>query len=447
MSAVNRSDLQNLVDDYPEKAVDILVNSLQHKDIEKEIIQFLLHPGEPQKRKPQNAPEIANAPTVPTLRTSHSWQYRPRSSSVHRHPPPYPVGQNAEPMSPPTSRSKSMISKDGKENINILATDEDDDIKAYLATMRPAAIDYSIVGEHMFAHGRICDFHKEEIDPQQILVPYRGVAESFRQVVVSYRAELTWKRAKTNSTHSAIFYLVPPEFLDIDVLLGNHDSGLGMPETGPSPPRRGPRLNFDEHAPSAHSDNFVTDSFHRSDLNTDFNQPSRDQPNERIHEYVRSQSEHAAAAATSRSNPGTISYQQPIPHQQPIPYQEPIPLGNYRPTTAETVNSTQASSHDSIRVSCTLDSSTWGFRLNLNADSQALYDIVQAKLEKNKGPFDRTTVLILFACDKQTSGEVCELSLGEEELEADWEGTVAWIRDNKRERPPHMYATIQFEEG
>jgi hypothetical protein len=204
---------------------------------------------------------------------------------------------------------------------------------------------------------------------------------------------------------------------------------------GPSPPRRGQRFSFDEHAPSAHSDNFVTDSFHRSDLNTNFNQSNRNQPNERTHEYVRSQSEHAAAA-TSRSNPGTI------------PYQQPIPSVNYRPTTAETVNSTQASSHDNIRVSCTLDSSILSFWLNLNADAQALYDIVQPKLEKKKGPFDRTAVLILFARDKQTStGEVCELSLGEEEMEADWEGTVAWIRDNKRERPPHIHATIQFEEG
>jgi hypothetical protein len=228
MSTVKRSMLQRLVDDYPDKAVDIFVNSLHHLDIEKEIVQFLLDPGEPQKRKPQNTLDITNAPTAPTLKTSHSWQQRPISSSGHRQQPPYPAGPNAEPMSPPTSRGKSMTSKDGKENINILATDEDDDIKTHLATMRPAPIDYSVIGEHLFAHGRISDSHKEEIDPQQMLVPYRGVAGSFRQVLVSYRAELTWKRAKSNSTHSTVFYLVPTEFLDIDVLLGNPDSGLGM---------------------------------------------------------------------------------------------------------------------------------------------------------------------------------------------------------------------------
>jgi hypothetical protein len=276
MSKPKRVVLEGFVEDYPDKAVDILMKCCHEPDIAKEIVDFLLD----QRLNATYTISDNNASIAPNPKTSNISQ-RPGSFSSHRQQPSHSipgVEAHTDSPSPPTTRSdhsRSLSGKDGKENILILATNEDDDIEKHPATMKLAPIEYSVIGEHMFTAGRICESNIKAIEEEQISVPQRGVPGALRQITVSSRAELTWKRSISNASHRTTFFLVAQEFLDTDLLLGSLDSGEGMyswphactrpgltytthtdrpdmPDTILSPPQQGQGLNFNEHAESHH---------------------------------------------------------------------------------------------------------------------------------------------------------------------------------------------------
>jgi hypothetical protein len=110
----------------------------------------------------------------------------------------------------------------------ILAPDEQGDIQEHVARMRMAQTEHSVIGEHMFQDGRICEDNITSIPEQRVAVPIRNSPGASKDVFVSSTAKLTWTRPRSSATHSTVFYLVPSENVDIDVLLGCHDSGEGM---------------------------------------------------------------------------------------------------------------------------------------------------------------------------------------------------------------------------
>ena len=143
-----------------------------------------------------------------------------------------------------------------------------------------------------------------------------------------------------------------------------------------------------------------------------------------------------------------------VDHQRGMrPTPAPAPPRHSHSASADPSSSThpavQSPGSDKIRVSCALGLITLKFWLDPDASPQALLLSIQTEFEKKGKAFDRDTASILFHQDKQRSDDdPCDsLSLEEDDLEADWEETVAWIRDKKREKPPHIYATIQFNEG
>jgi hypothetical protein len=198
-----------------------------------------------------------------------------------------------------------------------------------------------------------------------------------------------------------------------------------MPETMPSPPQKGQVHKFNEHAESWHRS---SDAHHGS------KNPIPSQPDEVVQNFARHQRE--LVAAQSRHAPAAA------------PNQRTDSSRNYRPPTAESTSSTHPApltpSSDRIRVSCTLGSSAFSFWLDLDAPAQELFVTVQQELEKKKKTWDRLTTSILFTRDKTSDDEGREIQLSEDELDADWEETVAWIRDNKREKSPHIYAALQL---
>jgi hypothetical protein len=88
---------------------------------------------------------------------------------------------------------------------------------------------------------------------------------------------------------------------------------------------------------------------------------------------------------------------------------------------------------------------TW---LDLRAPAEAFFKAFQHVVEKRKGIFERDTMTLYLKKDKQTpDDEAYPLSLEADELEADWERTVEWLQDNRREKPPHVYGRVQVGEG
>jgi hypothetical protein len=453
MSKPKRVVLEGFVEDYPDKAVDILMKCCHEPDIAKEIVDFLLD----QRLNATYTISDNNASIAPNPKTSNISQ-RPGSFSSHRQQPSHSipgVEAHTDSPSPPTTRSdhsRSLSGKDGKENILILATNEDDDIEKHPATMKLAPIEYSVIGQHMFTAGRICESNIKAIEEEQISVPQRGVPGALRQITVSSRAELTWKRSISNASHRTTFFLVAQEFLDTDLLLGSLDSGEGMyswphactlpglthtthtdrpdmPDTILSPPQQGQGLNFNEHAECHHRSSNAYDGSKN---------PTHSQPDEVLQQFARNRREQVAVQ--SRPAPAAASNQRTDSSR------------NHRPPASGSTSSSHTAIHnagsDRIRVSCTLGSSALSFWLDLDASAQAFFVTIQQNFDKKRNSLDRATTSILFTRDKQTPHDGGrELLLSEDEMEADWEETMAWIRENKKQKPPHIYATLQYDES
>ncbi|KAF1922179.1 uncharacterized protein M421DRAFT_427198 [Didymella exigua CBS 183.55] len=429
MSKLKRPVLQRFVGDHPEKAVEVLIKCCHDQDIEKDIIEYLL---DQQLKSTENTGnnEAYVAPAPKQLSASQRtglFSSDPRQSTRN-----YPGTEaHAGSPSPPKTRSnhsKSLSGKDGRENILILAMNEDDDIEKHPATMMKAPIEYSVINKHMFDAGRICDSNIEEIAEEQISVPRRGAPGTFRQITVSSRAKLTWKRSKSNASHETTFFLVDQEFLDIDLLFGSLDSGEDMPEIMPPPPPKGQGPKFKEHA----------GSFHRSsDARHGSKASARVQPDELVQDFIMTQREQAAAQSRSIS--------------AAAPNNRTDSSRTSHPSTADPPSSiyiaNPQSGSERIRVSCTLGSSALSFWVDLDAPAQEFFSTLHKEFERKRNTLDRATTSILFTCDKTSDNEGREIQLSEDELEADWEETVAWIRDNKRQKSPHIYAALQYNEG
>lgn len=230
---IRRHHLQRFVTDFKEKAVDILLRCCHDENIEKEIVDVLLEVP----TSAANNPHTNNTHLPPAAKTySNPQRAAPIPSGHHRQASNGYVGPNEAPPSPPKTRSnqsKSISGRDSTENIVILSLTEEDEVKKSVAIMKLAQTNYSVIGEHMIKEGRIPGNNVEDIDEQWISIPKKGAPGSSVSVKVTSCAELTWKRMKptrfmSQASHSTVFYLVAQELLDIDVLLGNADSGEGM---------------------------------------------------------------------------------------------------------------------------------------------------------------------------------------------------------------------------
>lgn len=233
-SAIKRSYLEQLVSDFPDKAIEILMRYCHDPDISTEIFQFLVEAAQTTRQKTSNTSDttnLNNAHVATTQRSSPVAQRTGSFSSPQRQQSSRNFPSNAEPPSPPKSRSnysKSQTGKDGREDIVILAMNENGNLEKHPATMKSAPIEYSVIGEHMFSNDRICESNIRVMEHQQISVPRRGVPNTFVKATVSSFADLTWKSATTGASHKTTFYIVSQEHVDIDTLLGSTDSGEGM---------------------------------------------------------------------------------------------------------------------------------------------------------------------------------------------------------------------------
>jgi len=91
--------------------------------------------------------------------------------------------------------------------------------------MRPASIKHSVIRGDVVGRRHLEDsFNISQADLTHVEVPDRVTGE-LRLEPVSCAIELTWRQPHSNSTHETLFYVVPKETLDIDILLGYDDSG------------------------------------------------------------------------------------------------------------------------------------------------------------------------------------------------------------------------------
>tara|TARA_R110002003_G_scaffold171_10_gene13959 strand:- start:10054 stop:14157 length:4104 start_codon:yes stop_codon:yes gene_type:complete len=83
--------------------------------------------------------------------------------------------------------------------------------------------------------------------------------------------------------------------------------------------------------------------------------------------------------------------------------------------------------------------------LDLDGPGEAFFHTVQQQCVKRIKVLDRSRTFISLKPNKHTpDDEAYALSLDEDELDADWETIVAWIKKNKRDRPPHLFGELSL---
>jgi hypothetical protein len=100
-----------------------------------------------------------------------------------------------------------------------------------------------------------------------------------------------------------------------------------------------------------------------------------------------------------------------------------------------------------IRLECTLGSTLLNIWLELDRHAGAFLANVEDAFKKRKRVFTQAATTILLKADPQIPDDVDYLLFLEEDaLEADWDGTIKWLRANKNATSPHIFGTIQIED-
>ena len=83
-----------------------------------------------------------------------------------------------------------------------------------------------------------------------------------------------------------------------------------------------------------------------------------------------------------------------------------------------------------------------------NAPAEDFFRVFQEQAERRRSIPERSMIRICLKNDKNMPDEESyDLSLDEEDLDADWETTLEWLEGHKRDKSPHIYGVIQVQDG
>ena len=94
------------------------------------------------------------------------------------------------------------------------------------------------------------------------------------------------------------------------------------------------------------------------------------------------------------------------------------------------------------------DVTTFNVWLDLDDPADAFFLTFQQQVSKRKTIHDRSTMTIYLKPERQSPNNIAyPLSLDSDSLDADWIVTKEWLEENKKDRPPHIFGTIEVDEG
>lgn len=366
--------------------------------------------------------------------------------------PPY-----NNPISPPASASQaSRTSSKGESTPRLwinLVTDTENGVKEETVRVRHAPIPYSVIRMAVIERLDLTD-RLAGIDTLEVPISRSAAPGVYTEVPVSYSIELTWLRSGADMTHKTTFHVVVSNLLDIDVLLGEGETGE---YSSGSQPNNLPQTSRDfSHVSRGSSGNIPgyaqtppVPSWHRS----------------------------ATCTTTDDSSTTTVQHQPSQHYQQPPPFLQPIfnqykspqhssPIIKHPPRPTTQIDTSRSAQTPAVLAASTHQTSDpnapisrirlfleWGrtpilLWLDLCASGDAFFQAFQKLALQRKRTLDRAeTVLYLRQNKDGVDDEEYPLSLDEEELDADWGSTVAWLMENRRDKPPHIHGRVEVGEG
>ncbi|KAH7381151.1 hypothetical protein DE146DRAFT_623977 [Phaeosphaeria sp. MPI-PUGE-AT-0046c] len=303
------------------------------------------------------------------------------------------------------------------------------------------------------------------LHPFDVFVTRSDTPHILEQVQTKCSIKLVWRRPPSNRSRETIFYVVSSESLDTDVLLGYQDSEQVHPNQmgrSVSGSQRGHGIITEERdqeiRPPAPTP--PLQSMHPSDNPYDGHtygtrvQQHQDLPQQQPHHaflhglFERPQMRDAVVDGARHS------HNSPTPtvlDTRSIVTEHPQPLG---PSSIPTMTATsshnggQSPGIDKIRLNFTWDKAPINVWLDMAAPAEAFYLAFHRIAEKRKKMFERDSVSIWLRRDKEMAeGDGYELLLNESDLEGDWETTITWLKENKRDTAPHVIGRVEIDGG
>lgn len=226
-----------------------------------------------------------------------------------------------------------------------------------------------------------------------------------------------------------------------NIQLTRHTQISGLLNAGAPPhPQRQDYRGID-HRQEVQSPTVVPPSFHRSQFESvPYQTQSR-------HQYDQQANESYQYQVPRDSNEGK---------QQPAQHSPMLTSRNTRTTQKDYSKSTtppvQIRSNNSetpnrkLRLSLKWDTTPVNLWLDLDSSAEVFFQALR-DVSKRRQVHDWNSWVVWLKTELQSPDETAyRLALGEE-LDADWDITVDWLEQNKRDKPPHICGSFEFQEG
>lgn len=160
--------------------------------------------------------------------------------------------------------------------------------------------------------------------------------------------------------------------------------------------------------------------------------PDLVQPGEIVQNFIRNQQEKISAISQSAQQPTKASHGVKPHAASPYHSAQDIRLGAVS---------------DKVRVMCTLGKTKFGIWLDLDSHPGEFVNNVEKQFKRREIRFDQSATVLWLKPEKGTPDEEnYELSLNEDDLDADWATAIDWLRDAKKENSHVMYGVFHIDE-
>ncbi|KAI8930930.1 hypothetical protein NX059_011945 [Plenodomus lindquistii] len=325
---------------------------------------------------------------------------------------------------------------------------EDEKVHFEVAPIPQSVIRESVVNDLGLA-GRV-----DDADLECVRIPSHAAPSGYREIPVEDAVILTWSYLGAKTSRRTKFYVIAGGTLEIDVILSHNDvdqpsseQGLRLDTQYPQQP-----LQHDHYDRSPQAHHQLSGSYHPSDYTVDRlmnSMPTRSGPDRHEHQNAQRFVQEVMGGGRTMPDKGKASQQ---PSTQTIPVRAHESHETHQPDRSKsdptgTLNDPNAAD-GKIRVQIDWGRTPSLVWLDMCAPSEAFLQTFQKLSEKKKQRFEGVEVSLFLKQDKLSSDDdEYEMNLGADELDADWEATLEWLRENKRNKAPHIYARVEVGDG
>ena len=220
MASENLQYAQDLVEEFPERAVWLIANGCKYRDI----VETLTQARNRNRRKSSSAGADYTTPATSSVGSQQSVSppnnqrfppHTPRTSRSALPPSPAPTPSTGKSPRPDAHMEYVLVIVDGPA---------DDQVLERKLSMVKAPVPHSLIREDIVRTRLYNSVRVEPVPNAPISLEYPATPSGF--LLSSHQVALTWRRPGSPKTHQTLFYLVPGE-INVDILLGYPDSGGG----------------------------------------------------------------------------------------------------------------------------------------------------------------------------------------------------------------------------